>query len=77
MRVDPSAGWLHGWRLGLAAAGMFLSPVVLAIAGAMCMGGSHGARLLGALVGLGVGMVCSVMAARSLGRRDTESSSAR
>ena len=76
MSVDPGGGWLYGWRLSLAAAGMFLGPVVLAIAGAVCMGGSHGARLLGALVGLGVGMVGSVMAARSLRSKDTGSSSA-
>lgn len=64
---------LAGWRLGLASIGLFLGPVVLAIAGAMCFDKSYGAQCLGALAGLGVGMSGPMLAARLRHRGDRES----
>jgi hypothetical protein len=57
-----------GWRLGLASAGLFLGPGVLAIIGAVCYSGSQIGQFLGAIGGLVIGMTGSVMIARLLGR---------
>ena len=65
---------LRGRRLGIAAVGMFLVPVLLAIIGAMSFGGSHPAQLLGGLGGLALGMLAARTIARRLapgGKEDT------
>jgi len=46
------------------AVGIFLVPVLLAIAGAVVAGRNQTAQLIGALVGLGLGMVVSIFVAR-------------
>ena len=56
---------LRGRPLGIAAAVMFLPPVLLAIVGAMSFPSSHAAELLGGLGGLALGL----LAARSIARR--------
>ena len=57
-------GPVSGWRLGLAAMGLFLGPIVLAIVGAACCRESQAGQLLGAVAGLVVGMVGAVAIAR-------------
>ena len=61
---------LSGWRLCLAAIGCFLGPITLAILGAVYAGSSAEAQLTGALVGLGIGVVCAVGLAKLLGWGD-------
>jgi len=68
---------LRGRRLGMAAVGMFLVPVLLAIAGAMSLRGSYPAQLLGGLVGLAVGMLAARMVAARLARGSKEDTSTR
>jgi hypothetical protein len=65
---------LSGRRLVLASTGLFLSPCVLAIAGAAWFCGNEGAQFCGALAGLGVGMAAAAFAARRLGRAETAES---
>jgi len=67
-RAQESQGGLRlsGWRLSLASTGLFLGPCVLAIAGAACFAENRGAQLAGAIAGLGIGMIGSVVAARVL-----------
>ncbi len=57
---------LAGWRLVSTSIGMFLVPIALAIIGAICGGGNPGSQLLGALVGLTIGIVAAVGIARLL-----------
>ena len=57
---------LSSWLLVVAAMGLFLEPGFLAIVGASCLGESHGARFMGAIVGLAVGMTGSVVVAKRL-----------
>ncbi|MBN2474432.1 MAG: hypothetical protein JXB62_07475 [Pirellulales bacterium] len=61
--VPPS-----GWRLGLVFTGLFLVPVVLAIAGAVAMRDSAAGQLVGGLAGLGLGLVGAMGASRALHR---------
>ena len=68
-RADGDSSGVQGWRLGLSAAALFLAPIVLAIAGALWAGGGEGTRVIGALSGLGLGMVGSVVVARALGQK--------
>ena len=48
---------LHGWRFVLASAGLFLVPVLLAIAGAACFAENRHGQFVGAVIGLGLGLV--------------------
>ncbi len=52
----PPDSALSGWRLGVAAAAVFVLPLVLAAVGAMALGPGRGGQLGGALVGLAVGL---------------------
>jgi hypothetical protein len=65
---EPEGPLLAGWQLGLVSLGLFLGPVVLAIAGAFCGGDSPAAQLAGAIAGLGLGAACSVGIAKILHR---------
>ena len=65
---EPEGARLSGWRLGLASIGLFLGPVLLATAGAIWFGKTGTAQFLGAMAGLGVGLVCSVVVAKLLRR---------
>lgn len=67
-----------GWRLVLAATGLFLGPGVLAILGAACFPESQAAQFAGAMAGLGAGMAASVAIAKRFHRHcRTESTTAR
>jgi hypothetical protein len=57
---------LRGRSLGLAAIGLFISPVVLAVLGALCVRGGEGAQLVGALVGLVLAMLGAALWVRFL-----------
>lgn len=60
---------LAGWRLVLAAAGAFISPLVQAILGAVVLPmvwESPHSRLVGALGGLALGLVDSVLLVRCI-----------
>ena len=65
---DAEGALLSGWRLGLASVGLFLGPVLLAIAGAMVSTESRTAQFLGAMAGLGAGLVGAVVVGRLLRR---------
>ena len=70
---EQGAPALYGRRLALASMGLFVSPVVLAIAGAAAAGGSESAQFAGGVAGLGVGLVASVAFAKLLHRGNRES----
>ncbi len=57
---------MPGWRLAMASVGLFLAPILLAIAGATCCGDGEGVQLLGAVAGLGAGMTGAVVVGRLL-----------
>jgi hypothetical protein len=57
---------LSGWSLASASVGHFLVPLSLACAGAMLADGQVG-QLIGASVGLGVGMTVAALMARRRG----------
>jgi hypothetical protein len=71
-RRPPGVGELGGWRLAASAGAVFLLPLVLAGAGAMAFGSGQVRQLLGALVGLGVGLAGGVLLARLLCRSAKE-----
>jgi len=60
----PTEGTIRGPRLVLVSMGLFLGPIVLAIAGAALSPAGESAQLLGALGGLAVGMVASIAIGR-------------
>ena len=62
----PAAGEPTGGRLALAAAGMFLLPLVAAVAGAATFGPGATGQFLGAVGGLVLGLVGAVLTARRL-----------
>ncbi|MBN1588817.1 MAG: hypothetical protein JW888_04820 [Pirellulales bacterium] len=64
---DPTA--MSGSRFVLAAMGLFLAPLVLAILGAVVAGRRAEAQLIGALGGLALGMAGSVLVARWIRHR--------
>ena len=68
----PVEGELTGWRLGLAACGMFLGPLVLAIVGALLAGPTDTGQFLGGVTGLAVGAVAAVWTGRRLRRWSKE-----
>lgn len=68
---------LRGRPLGIAAVGMFLGPVLLAIAGATSFRGSYPAELLGGLGGLALGMLAARIIARRLAPGSKEDISTR
>jgi hypothetical protein len=59
--TDPP---LRGRRLMTTAVAFFLAPLVLAVVGALCGGGNADAQLAGALAGLLLGTISSVLWAR-------------
>ncbi len=69
-RNDEEEPRLHGPALGLAAAGLFLGPIALAIAGSVCAGDDRGMQLVGALSGLLLGICASVLCVRIARRQD-------
>ena len=62
----PAADALTGWRLGVAAAGVFLLPLAAATAGAILAGPDR--QLVGCLIGLIGGAAAASLAARALRR---------
>lgn len=68
--ASADAGAPSGWRLAATAAGCFLVPLVLALAGAAAVAAvwpSQAGQLLGGLGGLVFGMAASAVAVRLLG----------
>jgi uncharacterized protein YqgC (DUF456 family) len=61
-------GELAGWRLGLAAAGMFLGPMALAIVGALVGGPEATGQFLGGVTGLVGGAVVAALVSKRLRR---------
>ena len=59
---------LTGCRLGLTAAGLYLGPLALAICGAILGGDSPNGQFLGAMTGLGVGIIVAIISVRLLHR---------
>jgi len=51
---------------------LFLSPIVLAIVGAICFGASERSQLAGGIAGLVLGMVLSLALVKVIWRRKTE-----
>jgi len=70
VKRKPTRGGLSGWRFALASLGLFLSPVVLAIAGAAYCGPRGEAQFFGAVLGLSAGMAGS-LAVAAWARRNT------
>ncbi|UCH36273.1 MAG: hypothetical protein JSV65_07940 [Armatimonadota bacterium] len=66
---DEDGTLLSGRRLGLAASGLFLAPIVLALVGAACFAAGSVGQLLGAAVGFGAGVTCAVIATKLLLRK--------
>ncbi len=66
------AGVLIGWRLTLAAGGVFLMPLILAIVGASVAGTGQVAKFLGAGAGFGVGVVAAIITGRVVRRSGRE-----
>ena len=66
---------LRGRSLGLAAIGLFIAPIALAVVGSLCIGESDGAQFAGALTGLGLGMGASAVLARLVLRPRRQGSS--
>ena len=65
--MEPGEG---GWRMGLAAFGLFLGPGLLGILGAAVVGGGEAMHFLGGLAGFVVGLGASVLIGRlAQGRR--------
>jgi hypothetical protein len=63
---SQNGGSLRGWRLTLSAVVFFLVPVVFGVAGAACARGSGGGELVGAIIGIAVGMAGSALLVRAL-----------
>lgn len=72
VETGQSGRTLDGWRLALCSMGMFLGPVVLAIAGAAAFGESAAARFAGAVVGLCTGLIASALVGRLVSRSQRE-----
>ena len=68
MNLEGTGG-PSGRRMILASAGLFLGPIVLAIAGALLAGAAADARAAGAVGGLLLGMAISVIVGRLIRRR--------
>ena len=66
--APPPAGRLRGWRVVLAAMGVFLWPPAAALAGAMLIGTNEVGQFLGAVVGLLFGVAVALVGARLLNR---------
>ena len=65
---EPEAGQLTGWRLATASIGLFLGPILLALTGAACFPSRPESQLLGAMVGLLLGIGGSVAVAKLIHR---------
>ena len=63
-----------GWRVALAAGGVFLVPPASALAGALLVGGSEAGQFLGAMGGLLSGIAIAATVARLLARPPKEHS---
>lgn len=57
---------IQGWRMCLAATGLFIAPIAVAIAGAWVLGPGHLGQFIGGVVGLAAGMTGAVVASRLL-----------
>jgi len=73
-RVDvvPEGSPLAGWRLVAASIGLFLGPILLALAGTICFSSGPELQLLGAAAGLIVGIGGSIAAVKFMRRVDPE-----
>jgi len=67
---DEEAPRLRGRALGLAAAGLFLGPIALAIAGSLCAGDEWEMQLVGALAGLLFGICASLLCVKVAHREE-------
>jgi positive regulator of sigma E activity len=70
---DQVEGGLTGWKLAAAAVGMFLVPLVAAIAGAVLAGEGNNRKFLGAVIGLAVGVTVAVLVTKVIRKKDKES----
>jgi len=70
--APASAGRLRGWRVVLAAMGVFLWPPAAALAGAMVIGTNEVGQFLGAVVGLLFCVAVALVGARLLNRLPKE-----
>ncbi len=70
---DQVGGGLTGWKLAAAAVGMFLLPLLAAIAGAVLAGEGNNQKFLGAVIGLAVGVFVAVLVTKVIRKKDKES----
>ncbi len=64
----PGPGELSGWRMSLAAGGMFLGPLLLAMTGVVLFDDSPATEFVGGAGGLIVGIILAATVARFLRR---------
>ncbi len=71
-RIGRDGADVSGRGIGLVALCLFLTPIVLAIVGAVCFGGSARSQLAGGIAGLLLGMVLALAAAKAFwgGKRE-------
>jgi len=61
-----------GWRLAVTSMGLFLGPIVLALAGAACFPSKVECQLAGAMIGLAAGIGGSIAVAKLMRRFEME-----
>ena len=71
---EAYSGTLSGWRLAVASMGLFLGPILAALTGAACFASRPESQLLGAIVGLLLGIGVSVAVAKLMHRFHPETS---
>jgi len=67
--VSPAEGALRGWRLVLVAAGIFISPLILAVLGAAVAPDNAARQAIYAGIGLVVGIVAAAAASAIIRRK--------
>ena len=72
--VSPAEGALRGWRLVLVAAGIFISPLVLAVLGAAIAPDNAARQAIYAGIGLVIGIVAAASASAIIRRKVREPS---
>ena len=68
LSVATADGVVTGWPMALAAAGIFLGPIVSAIAAAGVFRGSDTGQFFGALCGLCCGVMVAALITRTVGK---------